>query len=594
MGLSASQARLLTITARKSDCEFQSMRYSHEKIALSRDLTDVSNEYQNALNATKLVYDYYGVGSSADPLTYGLMMTPSEMNGYMPILTTDNAGRVVLSSKLAAAAAAAGIPNEGFGALPSSLVRNKFVEEMYNAGVITSNSRDSILSIQYSQDIGVGNAGTLVTTSTKEVDLNGLIDYISKSVDDLSFSGIDLDSLLEHYTGKGYGQHPNDDGTGKYNDFVIRNGSISNYNVEYDNKDSNITLSLSDILSGDYQFLARINNETKAKEREDLTTLMTAISKCDIWEWMFTGLESVLDTGDPNVQNALIAARMKTEELLNPSNNNYFSYNGYTKENASKYHGVIYCMSDDSTYAETLGTGAGRNGAGAWLHWFGAGEGHYSTSDIIGYCGYHNAKTARGRRSDGVSIDISNIARAYLTYFAQEYEGMRSNNYYVDSDNDNRTVGKSQLIDENFTFNILSDVGINQNQSLESGFYDALFNQICLRGWTENDNVKDKEYLQEMYKSGKFFMTTCADDGFYYQGGYATNTMVKEVTDEEAIAKAEAKYNTEKQKINHKEEIIDMKMKNLDTEISSLTTEYETIKSVLKNNIDKSFTRYEA
>ena len=62
MGLSASQARLLTITARKSDCEYQSMRYSHQKMSLSRNMTDISNEYQNALDATKLVYDFYGTG----------------------------------------------------------------------------------------------------------------------------------------------------------------------------------------------------------------------------------------------------------------------------------------------------------------------------------------------------------------------------------------------------------------------------------------------------------------------------------------------------------------------------------------------------
>ena len=66
------------------------------------------------------------------------------------------------------------------------------------------------------------------------------------------------------------------------------------------------------------------------------------------------------------------------------------------------------------------------------------------------------------------------------------------------------------------------------------------------------------------------------------------------MADEEAIARAEAKYNTEKQKINSKEEVIDMKMKNLDTEISSLTTEYDTIKSLISKNIEKSFKRYDA
>ena len=60
MGLATAQARLLTITARKSDCEFLSMSYSHQKIALSRNMEKVSTEYQNALNQTKLVYDYTG------------------------------------------------------------------------------------------------------------------------------------------------------------------------------------------------------------------------------------------------------------------------------------------------------------------------------------------------------------------------------------------------------------------------------------------------------------------------------------------------------------------------------------------------------
>ena len=54
MGLATAQARLLTITARKSDCEFLSMSYSHQKIALSRNMEKVSTEYQNALNQTKL------------------------------------------------------------------------------------------------------------------------------------------------------------------------------------------------------------------------------------------------------------------------------------------------------------------------------------------------------------------------------------------------------------------------------------------------------------------------------------------------------------------------------------------------------------
>ena len=68
----------------------------------------------------------------------------------------------------------------------------------------------------------------------------------------------------------------------------------------------------------------------------------------------------------------------------------------------------------------------------------------------------------------------------------------------------------------------------------------------------------------------------------------------EEVADEEAIAKAEAKYNTEKTRIENKEQTIDLKMKNLDTEISSLTTEYDTTKGIISKAIEKGFKRYEA
>ena len=92
MGLAASQARLLTITSRKSDCEYQSKAYSHQKIALSRDMNIVSSEYQKALEQTKLVYDFYGTGDKNLQLSYNLLMQPSQLNDYNAAPITDSAG----------------------------------------------------------------------------------------------------------------------------------------------------------------------------------------------------------------------------------------------------------------------------------------------------------------------------------------------------------------------------------------------------------------------------------------------------------------------------------------------------------------------
>ena len=106
--------------------------------------------------------------------------------------------------------------------------------------------------------------------------------------------------------------------------------------------------------------------------------------------------------------------------------------------------------------------------------------------------------------------------------------------------------------------------------------------------------MDDSEYLQEVLQSGKLFLSRVKDDGYYYQVNYSTDSYIKEVADETLIAQAEAKYNTEKTRLNSKEETLDLKMKNIETEISSLTTEYDTVKNTISKNIEKSFKRYDA
>ncbi len=572
MGLAASQARLLTITARKSDCEFQSMRYSHQKIALSRDLAALSNEYQNSLDQTKLVYDFYGTGDETTALSYGLLMTPSELNGYLPTLITDGAGKAVLSSQYAAAAKAAGIPQEGLGCLPSSDLRNKFLQGLADSGVISQNASTIYQGIQYAQSMGMGTTD-LVTTTVKQMTLSQLLEYYESGEagdNPYIYNNASIKAALES-------------NGASVNEVVMRaeNGKAGNLN------DGNI--SLSSILTGEYQILCKINNEWKDDRGTNMDNVASNIASLDVWDWMFDEFEAVLNVaGDSGISEALAYAESQTRQLLS-ADNLAKEYSGKTKENKDddNWSGVLDAMN---------GIEGNRNQGFVW-DWFRKDEGSYSTSDYIGIATYHNTKSAKNNRADGVSISITNIAYAYLTYFAQAMQGLSKSDYSVDSTTGNRTVENSNLIsldDESFLFDVVVDTGVNTDQALISGFYDTIFNQICTRGWTENNQIQDNEYMQEMLKSGKFFLATCSDDGYYYQGNYSTNTYVREVTDEEAIAKAEAKYNTEKQKLNQKEEVLDLKMKNLDTEISSLTTEYDTVKSVISKNIEKSFKRYDA
>ena len=106
MGLAASQARFLAITARKMNCEFQSMQIAQEKLSVTRDLQKAAQNYQTALDATKLVWD---CDEDVYDLSYGVMMTPSVLNDFNPYLVTDTRGRIVLSDNMFLAAVNAGI-----------------------------------------------------------------------------------------------------------------------------------------------------------------------------------------------------------------------------------------------------------------------------------------------------------------------------------------------------------------------------------------------------------------------------------------------------------------------------------------------------
>ncbi len=569
MGLAASQARLLTITARKADCEYQSMRYSHQKIALSRDLTDLSTEYQNSLDQTKLVYDFYGTGDTTTPLSYGLLMTPSQMNGYLPTLITDTSGKTVLSSAYATAARAAGIPQEGLGCLPSSTMRNKFIEGLAKSGIISNEQAATYVGIEYAQSMGMGTTD-LVTTKVEEMTLAELIDYYTSGDFETTSYMYDREALKAELAAE---------------DVQIRTGAKSNGDI------GNQTLTLDQILSDangqnpHYQILCKVDDENDGR----LNTA-NAIANSPIWDWMFSEFASLLNVaGDPGVSSAIASAEAQTRKLLQ-SDNLALQFSGKTWEK-SGWKGVIGAMNDQNHHRT----------------WFGkifrGTEDSYNTAEYIGITTYDNDRNGflgmgnkKKYKKDGVSVDVSNIAYAYLTYFIQAMEGIGKSEYTVSDTTNNRKVEDSNLItlDSDYKFNVVVNTGVNTDQALQSGFFDAIFNQICTNGWVENNNVTDNDYLQEMLKTGKYFLSTCTDDGYYYQGNYATNTYIKEVTDEDAIAKAEAKYNTEKQKLNQKEEILDLKMKNLDTEISSLTTEYDTIKSLISKNIEKSFKRYDA
>lgn len=133
MGLAASQARLLLLTARKDDVEGQLMTFANQKLSLGRKAADISTAYSNALNAQKLVWQADN-GDDVD-LTYNLLMKPNntaEAGQY--IVTNTSNGKIMLDNSYINTL---GIGASGsVGDISKSMSQTQFIEKMM--GIKTS------------------------------------------------------------------------------------------------------------------------------------------------------------------------------------------------------------------------------------------------------------------------------------------------------------------------------------------------------------------------------------------------------------------------------------------------------------------------
>lgn len=148
--------------------------------------------------------------------------------------------------------------------------------------------------------------------------------------------------------------------------------------------------------------------------------------------------------------------------------------------------------------------------------------------------------------------------------------------------------------DQGYYYRIKNGDDGTSKQMFEAEFYSIMFNNILENGWYNNLYIDDKEYLDNALKNGQLFITSINEDGYYYQDRYNANGYIMEDTDDDAITQAEREFSAVKLKIEAKEQQLDLDMKNLDLEISSLTTEYDTVKSLINKNVEKTFTMFQS
>lgn len=559
MGLAASQARFLAITARKNSCEFQSMQIAQEKLSITREQQKAAQAYQNSLSATKLVWDT--VDDDVYDLSYDLMMKPSALNEYDPYLITDVQGKLVLSESMFKAAVDAGIidaktgdpkVSRFMGATDGSSKtdgsRNAFLYQLGVYNQVDSSTISSIINLKEQGYTNSGVGGNIIDkTLTNAMNTNTFINYLGSAtypqdinghkagdkiyalnlVDTLKGAGLTICTTTSPELDKSKGQV-----------IITNNGAaLSEEEIK--------KLTLGDILDGSYA-ITGIGMDAAGLEKIAINQVLTEMAH-------------ILGQGSGSAGKVYgLSVDAESEKAL---------------DNALEFGKLLLSSSNPQT----------------------AGGNFQIPSQAI------KSSISASQGSNGIiqgalnmtSVSITNMLKSFLTNFAISMEGYDSG-LYVDDDS---TEKSSYVTDDlNYYFVIKNDNAMTEQDALNADFYNMLYNQLCMNGAStdkmKQQQVTDPEYLAHALKNGQLFVSTLNNDGYFYQGHYTASGHVVEVTDDDAIAQAEAEYNVKKSQLNYKEESLELKMKNIDTELSALTTEFDTVKNLISKNVEKVFTMF--
>lgn len=669
MGLAASQARFLAITSRKMNCEFESMQIAQQKLSVTREQQKAAQEYQDALTATKLVWDADnncdGTGDVYN-LSYDLMMTPSALNEYDAFLVTDTQWRVVLSESMFNAAVKAGIVDSNGNPRKTAVIKNKdgkevtvnqyseqgrnaFLEQLGAVGTIDGSVISGITSLKGSYtEIGVGgnisdkkianamntptfinhlkdakyqkgdtNSNIVSLTTEKELDypivnvfategspagtvtpagskLSSAGNYVLttyKAGDtvDIAINGYDIGSTAQTAQSDWRGtKNDRTEVTGKTGGSIPANTKlklavnstapvdISVYvptkSVKHKEGDLKYAMDFSSISGTAYKVVSdpkennnvRINKNGQSLTSESMKNLTLGdilSGKCE-----FTAVAESDAKFEELAQNILT----EMAKLL--------GYNAGATEfkglNVDKESNEALAQALDITKAQLQST---ISSSGNWSNLQNAAQ---STNGIM-------------KSGNTYSFSLTNLLKSYLTNFAAVMEGF-TGGYNVDKASTKKSVYVTD--DLNYTFLTENLSAKTDTNELNADFYNQLYNALCMYGAStdkiKQQQIQDPKYLNNALKNGQLFVMSLNTDGYFYQGHYTASDHIAEISDDEAIAQAEAEYNVKKSKLSYKEQNLELKMKNIDTELSALNTEYDTVKQLISKNVEKVFTMF--
>ena len=560
MGMSATQARLLTITGRLTDNEMRSQTITNSKLRLAQKSSDASQEYMDALSSEKLVFKYYN--DNGESSTYNL--TPALLYSYEPLknqYSIQNAS----GQNLVSATDANNFENSGtlsefldkYGLAQDTTDADKYKTDMddynkklddYNEKLDKYNEKMKTYTEEYNKwleaqgkpdvyslfSAGVGTSDAPVAYCYREALNGGSSCYLHLLNEILDFNGTELfANTYKTTTGEEVTTNAQTGGMwGTCNDEMKATSDAMN---EKDKDGKYLKLcDGKDVLNSDDKVNILENAKKTGREPTDFERL-----KSDYVE-------------NKDGTYSLKSLKQKAIDLY------------YLISNSGKFTG-----------AETITSAVMKE----MLINFTDGD----MKNLTGPKPEMPEKPVQPVKPDEPTYDFAVIDKDKAQWYINLWymmNGSESANKLQNNTNANgETVytAKDNLKNEtNKNYKVIDDQLLTSNDWLTF----ALKNGVV--------TLKQATYFNPATDSGKMMEMT--SEGYYWNStAYSSTTDLVTVEDEVAIAKAEVKYKNTTTEIENQDKKYDQDLKKLDSEHNALQTEYESLKSVIDKNVERSF-----
>jgi len=609
MGLSASQARLLSITQRLSDNELHSEIIANSKMRLADESIIAKNNYVNALDATKLQYvgfDGYGNTDTVD-LTFNSLMLYSEIknqnilknsNGQVLISATD-AYNFETSNNMYEFLEKYGLCDlTGYAPSSGSIAAwqdayAEFAEQHYNW--------EHVLMPQYYADLEFYESN-----NTPDAIYNQFVSVV----------GTTSNPLYCYY----HALNPDENDVGCFIHLLsyLLCGITQDFNENLGYYDSN------------YNFITQGNSS----QAEHLYTSLPGVTTQVLYDdYAGSKLTALFYTGEIdeeplgynalyNVYHALLDETNNLcdgdDDLTTPGSQNYI-WAAIEDEHRPPYDYEI--LMSDYIYNSEIDTDHPYGSVG------GLKSLRQKTIDMMELI--KNASTYFGYNGNNIPSDVlTSLRNLLISYVDGDLHGVHAaeperpveptfnlpypgTEYPLIDFEDKPLVqwyinlwhaidGQSDpselraLYDENGIFTSYTvENKERQTQYLDGVPLNPAF-QVIPDELRNDANWLQHALANNIISINQVIMDSNANKLVWSGIEYTSTTSFNEVADNKKVAKAEAEYQAEMKRIENEDSKYDMKLKKLDTEHSALKTEYESVAGLIGKNIERSYKIFDA